>query len=129
EVVLASVVEFADALAASPAAARRHAPLLLTYRDSVPSSTLAEIRRLHPRRIVLAGGPVAVSVAVEYALGLSFPVTRLAGADRFATAAKLADASFGTGAPVVFLAPGRSFPDALAAGAAAGRLGGPVLLV
>src|SRR5437899_759208 len=54
EVVLASGVEFADALAASPAAARRHAPLLLTYRDSVPSSTLAEIRRLHPRRIVLA---------------------------------------------------------------------------
>jgi len=129
DVVLASGTDFADALAASPTAARRHAPLLLTYRDSLPSSTLTEIRRLRPRRVVIAGGPVAVSTAVEYALGLSFPVTRLAGADRFATAAKLADASFGTGAPVVFLAPGRSFPDALAAGAAAGRLGGPVLLV
>lgn len=129
EVVVASGETFADALAAGPAAARRNGPLLLTGRDLLPSSTINELRRLHPTSIVLAGGPAAVSSRVEYALGTIAAVTRIGGTDRFETATKLASASFGTGVPVAFLANGRSFPDALAAGAAAGRLGGPVLLV
>src|SRR5688572_27164040 len=54
---------------------------------------------------------------------------RIAGSDRFATAAAVSRASFSVGVPVVFVVTGRSFPDALTAGPAAAHRGGPVLLV
>ncbi|SDH76373.1 cell wall-binding repeat-containing protein [Agrococcus jejuensis] len=54
--------------------------------------------------------------------------TRLAGADRFATSVALSQSAFPTGAPVVYLVSGTSFPDALSAGPAAAHEGGPVLL-
>ncbi|WP_432498407.1 cell wall-binding repeat-containing protein [Kineococcus gypseus] len=52
--------------------------------------------------------------------------SRLAGADRFETAARIVERAFPTGAPVVYLARADAFPDALAAGALSD---GPVLLV
>jgi len=57
------------------------------------------------------------------------PVSRLAGADRYATAAAVSAATYGPGVPVVYLATGANFPDALAGAAAAGHTGGPLLLV
>lgn len=54
---------------------------------------------------------------------------RIAGSDRYATAAGLSAATFPTGAPVAFVATGRDYPDALAGGVAAARRGGPILLV
>lgn len=129
QVIVASGEQFADALAATPAAARLGAPLLLTRRAEVPAATLTELRRLRPSVILLAGGEGVVSFAVERTLAGVARVARVGGADRFDTAARLSAMAFGTGVPVVFLAQGRAFPDALAAGAAAGRLEGPVLLV
>ncbi len=55
--------------------------------------------------------------------------TRIAGSDRFATAALLATSAFPAGAPTVILATGFNFPDALAANYLAGQLGAPILLV
>jgi beta-glucanase (GH16 family)/putative cell wall-binding protein len=55
-------------------------------------------------------------------------VGRVAGADRYKTAALLSSISFSPGVPVAFVATGQSTPDALAAGPAAGKLRGPVLL-
>ncbi len=54
--------------------------------------------------------------------------TRLAGSDRYATAAAISAANYGPGVPV-FVATGLNFPDALAGAALAGRVGGPLLLV
>jgi putative cell wall-binding protein len=129
EVVVASGERFPDALAASPIAAKRHAPLLLTLRDEVPSDTLDALGRLGPRRIWLVGGTAAVAPAVEQELARHWPVTRVAGTDRYDTAVRLTSGTFGANVPVAFLVSGEVFPDALSAGAAAGRLGGPVLLV
>ena len=56
-------------------------------------------------------------------------LTRLSGADRYATAAAISAATFKPGVPVVYLATGLNFPDALAGAAAAGGNGGPLLLV
>ena len=53
---------------------------------------------------------------------------RIAGADRYSTAATLSRAHFPAGVPVAFVATGRNFPDALAVGPVAGMQGGPVLL-
>lgn len=59
---------------------------------------------------------------------LDIPVTRLAGANRYDTAAKISRAAFPTTASTVFIANGLSFPDALSAGPAATELGAPLLL-
>ncbi|WP_122263123.1 peroxidase family protein [Ornithinimicrobium cerasi] len=56
-------------------------------------------------------------------------VERISGANRFATAAALSRATFAGAAPVVYVANGRNFPDALAGGPAAAADGGPLLLV
>ncbi|MCU1487798.1 MAG: N-acetylmuramoyl-L-alanine amidase family 2 [Actinomycetia bacterium] len=121
---------FADALAGGPAAAHDHGPLLLTARDSLPDATRQRLVQLKPSRIRVLGGPAAVSDAVVAELnGLaSSGASRLAGDNRFGTAAAISAAAF-TSAPVAYVATGAGFPDALA-GAAAGALrGGPVLLV
>lgn len=129
--------QFADGLAAAPAAAQVDAPLLLIETDAVPAVVRTELQRLNPARIIVVGGEGVVSAAAYAALQAAVPGAELrrdAGADRYETARAIARAAFlgeGTpgGAPVVFLANGDDFPDALAASAAAGHLGGPVLLV
>jgi hypothetical protein len=77
--------------------------------------------------VYLLGGTSAISTAVQNAVeALGHPVVRVAGANRFATAAQVA---FELGNPtIVFEADGTNFPDALSAGAAAAAAGGVVLL-
>lgn len=71
-------------------------------------------------------GSVAVSAPASAATKPT--VSRIYGADRYATAVAVAKSAYPSGAPVVFLASGANFPDALAAGPAAAKLGGPLLL-
>jgi putative cell wall-binding protein len=56
-------------------------------------------------------------------------VVRLAGGDRFATAAAISRSTFAAGVPVAYVATGLAFADAESGGAAAGRQRGPILLV
>jgi len=131
-VYVAVGTQFADGLAAAPAAAQVDAPLLLVRTGAVPGNVLVELRRLNPTSIVIVGGTGAVSTAVATALATAVPtasVSRFEGVDRYETAHDIARRGFASGAPIVFLASGANFPDALAASAAAGHLGGPVLLV
>jgi LAS superfamily LD-carboxypeptidase LdcB/putative cell wall-binding protein len=128
---VATGANFPDALAGGPAAARNGAPILLVTADGIPHSTAAELARLRPGRIVVLGGTGVVSDAVMAALDAydaGGGVTRLAGLDRYETAAAVSAATFAPGAPIAVVAFGGSFPDALVGGVAAARLGGPVLL-
>lgn len=54
-------------------------------------------------------------------------VVRLAGSDRYATSIAISS-KFTPNVPVVFIANGLGFPDALTASAAAAKMGGPLLL-
>lgn len=121
---------FADALSGSSAAAVLKAPLLLVRPSSVPEATAAELQRLAPQRIYILGGTGVVGAGVATALDpyTSGPVTRLAGADRYATAAAVSRA-FWQHKARVFVANGTGFADALAGGAVAGRDNAPMLLV
>ncbi|HEY3926269.1 MAG TPA: cell wall-binding repeat-containing protein [Acidothermaceae bacterium] len=86
------------------------------------------IARLATFAVVLgltASGLVAGSAAA--ASGIT--VTRYQGADRYGTSAAIVDANYSPGVPVVYIASGLNFPDALAGGAAAANAGGPLLLV
>ena len=131
-VALASGALFPDALAVGPVAGRDGGAVLLTRPDAMPPVVEAELVRLHPGRVVVAGGPAAVSETVidraRELLGPDVPIDRLSGPDRYATAAAISAASFSPGVPIAFVALGGNFPDALAAGGVAGTLGAPILL-
>jgi putative cell wall-binding protein len=138
DVFVATGSGFADALSGGPAAAYFDGPLLLVHHDSIPDATLVELGRLDPARVWVLGGPVAVSDAVVAQLaGLGFTVQRVAGANRYATAAAASTLAFlgptletaGSTVHRVYVAVGTNFPDALAGSAMAGLRFAPVLLV
>ncbi|MCU1374120.1 MAG: putative glycoside hydrolase, partial [Actinomycetia bacterium] len=106
---------FADALAGGAAGARNKGPLLLVRKDAVPAETARELARLKPGRIVVLGGPGAVSDATFNGLKqYAGTVTRVAGATRYATAAQLARQEFGTLVGGLVIATGQQFTDAVA---------------
>lgn len=128
-VYIANGETFADALSGAPAAGSEHGPLLLVQATSIPDSTIAELQRLQPARIVILGGEDAVSAEVESLLRAYAPdVSRAQGPTRFDTAVAVAN-RFGTGVPVVYLTTAWNFPDAVAAGATGGLLSAPILFV
>lgn len=119
---------YADALAGGPAAALAGGPVLLVERDRVPPATRQELGRLAPSQIVVLGGTGAVSAAVEHELSERAATRRVAGADRFATAAAVSATVFAEGVAAVYVATGNGFADALSGGAAAAHESSPVLL-
>jgi glucose/arabinose dehydrogenase/putative cell wall-binding protein len=121
---------FADALAGGPAAALRDSPLLLVKSDSIPAATQAALNDLDPQRIYVLGGTAVIKAAVATALDAytTGPVTRLAGVNRFATAEAITRTFWPTKMSPAYVASGMNFPDALAGGAVAGKLGVPLLL-
>ena len=127
---VATGATFADALAGGPAAAEDGGPLLLVSRAAVPAETRDELARLQPARIVVLGGTAAVSDAVvtELEALTDGDVIRRAGPDRYATAAAVVAGSFPGAVVDVVLGTGADFPDALAGGAVAAHLGGPLLI-
>ena len=80
---------------------------------------------------MVLGGVNAVSDAVKVTLQSDTvgTVSRLSGTDRFSTSAAISAAAFAPGVPVVYIANGFNFPDALSAAPVAGKDGAPVLLV
>jgi len=126
-VYVATGVNFPDALAGS-AASGGDGPILLVTKDAIPRATLAELKRLKPKKIIVLGGTGVVSAAVESALQKQGATSRQSGSDRYSTAAAISAKHFQPGAAVAFVATGEDFPDALTGGPAAAALGGPILL-
>ena len=105
-----------DALSANFLAGVQGVPVLLTQRDRVPASVMARLNALTgAKNVTIVGGTVAVSAAVETQLrGMGFTVTRLGGADRYATSEAIITAGRASASPIGLVASGLSFPDALA---------------
>lgn len=151
--VLVRADAYADALAAAPLAEQRYGPILLTYHDRLHPATADELLRLVDdaglEQVVLLGGTRALSSQVEQQVrDLGFAdVRRVAGTDRFQTAAQLAKALVSPEqlghvpssppfeADTVLVARGSGtdevpgWPDALSAASLATWLETPLLLV
>ncbi len=63
-VYVASGENFPDALSSAAAAAAESGPVLLIRRDGIPGEIASELRRLNPRKIIIVGGPAAVTESV-----------------------------------------------------------------
>ena len=127
---------FADILAAGPISYARNHPLLITRPASLPAETAAFLTGNDVDQVVVVGGTVAVSAAVEAQIEAltGNDVVRFAGVDRFATATALAEAAyalFGFDRTKVDIARGDEpvgFADALAGGPSAGEDVAPIVL-
>lgn len=121
-----------DALAVSGLAAFRGQPILLVDTDSVPQATSDALAKRSDADATIVGGPTAVSNGVAASVTAEVAsATRVSGADRYATAAKVADLALAAGAnpETSWFATGRNFADALAAGASVGANGEVLVLV
>lgn len=127
-VVIATGVSPTDALAAGPAATGLEAPLLLAGPSSLSDAAMAQVERLDPEVAYIIGGERAVGPSVAQQLAAAgIRVERVFGADRYATAAAVAQ-RFGTpGSPLV-VASGEGFADALSASPLASAQRGMLVL-
>jgi putative cell wall-binding protein len=129
-VVIARSDTFPDALAGTPLAIAKGGPLLLNPPGAIDPRVRDEVRRVLPPggTVYVLGGAHGISAVAPTLLEYDgYRVVRLAGADRFETSVLVAEQGIGP-TRTAFLTTGLDFPDALAAGAAAGVRHGVVLL-
>lgn len=143
-IIIASGEAFPDGLAASGLAGAYRSPVLLTRPGALPTPTAEAITQLMAGSgaptVFVIGGAAAISSGVDDQLrALGVAVVRIAGDNRYATAALIArqQASVaplgqttidGAAYRTAIIATGTSFPDALSAGAGAYNANLPLLL-
>ena len=131
-VVLTRGDTFPDALSGGAAAAAAALPLMLTEPTALPAPVATWLEGKSFEASLVIGGTSSVSDAIATTLAshVSDPAaaTRIAGSDRYETAAAVATEAF-PDASTAFLATGDDFPDALAAVPAAAVNAAPMLLL
>jgi lactocepin len=133
--ILASSQSFSDALDAAYLSGAGLLPVYLTEPDHLPAGIVESMQAKGVTGVEIIGGTSAVSEAVKFELGGSgFEVARIAGNDRYETAAAVARllppesiGEFGAGRAVI-IAAGDAIADAVAAGPMSGAQKMPILL-
>jgi putative cell wall-binding protein len=139
--ILATGANFPDALSSGVGAWTNRLPILLTDPNALSASTSASLTALGIKQVIQMGGTAAITAPVTTAVkAMGINVITIAGADRFATAAAMANLEFSATAPTfgypanpgfagaAVLVSGLNFPDALTAVQLAGHQFAPVLL-
>ena len=123
--IIASGENFADALTAGAFASEKSYPILLVQKTSIDSSVTKVIEANKINKTCIAGGLNSVSSKVQKQLPKD--TQRIAGADRYETAVKIAEELFE--GKQAFVASGEVFADALVVSPVAGGQSSPILLV
>lgn len=125
-VVLVGQDAVVDGLAASPLAAKKEAPILLSQKDSVPASTLAEIERTigKEKTIYIVGGENTISKNVEKQLidDLNAKIVRISGSDRYDTSLEIAE-ELQSNSNKAYVVGGNGEADAMSIAAVASQTG------
>ncbi|KRU26801.1 cell wall binding repeat-containing protein [Clostridium sporogenes] len=125
--VIASGENFPDALSATPLAKKHNAPIIINKKDTLNEDTIAQLKRLQVKEVIIVGGSGVISDNVENQLkDMGIKVNRLWGNDRYQTSIKVAE-ELGNDDGVV-IASGENFPDALSISAIASQKGMPIIL-
>ena len=134
-IILVGEEAIVDGLAAAPLAKAADAPILLTKKDSVPTSTMNEIKRLVAKgsKIYLVGGEHNISKEVEKQLvsEMNAEIVRLAGDDRNETSLKIAEelkVVKDGGFTKYYVVGGDGLSDAMSIAAIAAREKAPILV-
>ncbi len=116
-VVIATGLDFHDALVAVPLANAYGAPLLLTTDKQVTKQTETELARLKAKKVIIVSTNGAVGSKVKAALA-NYNPTMISGKTCFETASKVATAlqkKAGKAPDTIFFATDSAFADALSA--------------
>lgn len=116
KVFIANGYKFTDSLTGSPLAALNNAPILLTRDNTLPEETLAELKRLKAKEIVILGGELSVSKNIVNTLKQNgFNVSRIGGNNRYTQAELVANEIMKVEGKNrdAFLTSGEVFSDAL----------------
>jgi hypothetical protein len=119
-----------DALAGNYLAGFEDAPILLTTNDTLPTATQQALDALQTKRIIILGGPAAVSTAQQRKLAERYQVERVGGVNRYETSALIATrppASY-VARSTAIVARGDVLADALVAGPISYQAQFPILL-
>ena len=128
-VIVATGLDFHDALVAVPLASAYDAPLLLTTDKQVTKQTEAELARLKATKVIIVSTNGAVGSKVKAALAKYNP-TMISGKNCFETAAKVAKAlqkKAGKAPDTIFFATDSAFADALSASPVAAIKNAPII--
>ncbi|MCL6924217.1 S-layer protein SlpA [Clostridioides difficile] len=131
-VVLVGSQAIVDGLVASPLAAEKEGPLLLTSKEKLDSSVKSEIKRVlglsstssinSKKKVYLVGGENSISKDVEKAISdMGVKVERLSGDDRYSTSLKIAD-EVGIDNDKAFVVGGTGLADAMSIAPVASQL-------
>lgn len=130
-VIITRSDDFPDALAGVPLAKKHAAPILITDPNELELGVIETLNTLKPTTAIILGGEGAISQTVETQLREILPWTddiqRIAGEDRFETAALIAQQFSPEGN--IAIATGMDFPDALSMASAAASTNIPLLLI
>ena len=128
-VIVATGLDFHDALVAVPLASAYDAPLLLTTDKQVTKQTEAELARLKATKVIIVSTNGAVGSKVKTALAKYNP-TMISGKNCFETASKVATAlqkKAGKAPDTIFFATDSAFADALSASPVAAIKNAPII--
>ncbi|NMN01644.1 BspA family leucine-rich repeat surface protein [Bifidobacterium panos] len=128
-VIVASGANYPDALSASGLSGVLDAPIVLTDPNGLSSQTAAQLKRLRPSRIIIAGGASAVSANVASQLrSYASSVTRLGGQTRYDTSYLLYEQGGKSWGSTAIVATGAGYADALSVSSYAYAGKAPVFL-
>lgn len=120
--VVVSGRNYPDALSIASIAAQEGYPILLSEKDVIPASTLAQANTYKKNYVIGGTGVISQSVLTK----LKHP-TRISGMNRYETNASIIQ-NFNVHTGSVFFATGIQFADALTGSSLAAHIGEPLLL-
>lgn len=122
--IVATGLNFPDALAASSLAAYEKMPILLVNESNISPAMQEALKNLNINRSIIVGGPDVVPDGIASWLDTNgYRAMRLFGDDRYGTCVKIAECAELLGMEIdgAYFVGGYDFPDALCAGPNAGK--------
>ncbi|MGO0907851.1 cell wall-binding repeat-containing protein, partial [Clostridioides difficile] len=121
----------ADALAATPFAYKKNAPILLTGSSQINEKTLAELKRLKVKNVYVIGGEASVNEkSLDTIKSDNISVSRISGSDRYETSLSLAKELKGISnvSKISVVNGEKGLADAVSIGAASAQNDMPIIL-
>ncbi|MCG8398699.1 N-acetylmuramoyl-L-alanine amidase [Bacillus atrophaeus] len=124
--VIVGGASYADAISAAPLAYQKNAPLLYTNTKNLSSETKTRLKELKTTNVIIVGGTPAVSSNTANQIkSMGISIKRIAGSNRYDTAAKVAKEMKSASKAVIVN--GFLYADALAIIPYAAKNGYPIL--
>lgn len=127
EVFIATGDDFPDALSVASIAASKGSPILLTQKDSIPTSLTELLKGKNISKTYIIGGPGVISDNVYNGFAMH---ERISGKDRYETNIAIINKfSVQLKQDNIFIATGSDFPDALSGSSLASLTLSPIILI